>query len=195
MVIGTSSTVRAKLLQNYFSDVYQEFLKLSPDIDEKAWRSPDPFELTRLVACAKMRAVLEKLKHTHPHLKHGVVVTFDQVVVKDGEIREKPESVEEARGYLKSYSNSNVRTVAAYAVCSLDTGKMKVGEHETDTYFSAYDDDVVERVLARGACMHTAGAFVVEDEDISRYVVRNVGTLEAVQGVDPVALEHLMKKE
>ncbi|RNF13013.1 septum formation protein [Trypanosoma conorhini] len=196
MVIGTSSARRVELLKSHFAGgVHREFIALPPDIDEKAWRSPDPFELTKLIARAKMQAVLEKLKDAHPHLKHGVVVTFDQVVVKDGEVREKPESAEEARRFLKSYSNSHVGTVAAYVVYSLDTGKLTVGENETDTYFSAYGDDVVERVLARGACMHTAGAFVVEDEDISRHVVRNVGTFEAVQGVDPIVLERLMKQE
>ncbi|EAN96881.1 hypothetical protein, conserved [Trypanosoma cruzi] len=195
MVIGTSSRRRADILVEHFTGAYKEFITISPEIDEKEWRSTDPFDLTKVIARAKLQAVLEKLKDMHPAPKHGVVVTFDQVVVKDGEIREKPTSVEEAKKFIASYSNSSVRTVAAYVVYIIDSGKIKVGEKETVTYFSAYNDDVINRVLARGVCMNTAGAFVVEDEDISCHVVRNLGTLEAVQGVDPAALELLIKQD
>ncbi|KEG12989.1 MAF-like septum formation protein [Trypanosoma grayi] len=194
MVIGTSSAFRAKNLRRHFGDVFQEFLLLPPDIDEKAYRASDPYTLTELIARAKVQAVLEKLKDTQPPVTHGVVVAFDQVAVKDGEIREKPVSVQENKAFLSSYSGSSVRTVAAYVVCALDTGKILVEHQDTETFFSPFGEDVVDAIIARGASMNAAGGFVVEDEDLSRYVVRVVGTFDGVCGMDPDVMARLLKQ-
>ncbi|KAG8347611.1 MAF-like septum formation protein [Trypanosoma vivax] len=197
MVIGTSSRFRIETLRCHFTSVFQKFVVLPPDIDEKAHSAPDPFEMTERIARAKIHAVLEKLKCSHPTALSSpgtVVVTSDQVVVKDSEVREKPVSVEENRAFLSSYSNSSVRTVAAYAVCLASTGKVLVGHDETETFFGEFGSDVVERVINRGVSAHCAGGLVVEDEELSQFVLRVVGTLDGVRGMACQVVDRLLQQ-
>ncbi|KAH9578674.1 Maf-like protein [Trypanosoma melophagium] len=193
MIIGTSSSFREEMLRRHFSGAFANFITIPPDIDEKAYRSDDPIMLTEQIARAKMKAVMEKLKFVPPfETKHGVVLTFDQVAVKDGKIREKPVSREQNKEFLASYSNSSVKTVSTYVVYSLDTHNTAVGHQETETFFSSFGNDVIDRVIERGASMSSAGGFVVEDPDLSQYVVLFSGTLDGVRGMDPVVVARLL---
>nr|CCC95942.1 unnamed protein product [Trypanosoma congolense IL3000] len=195
MIIGTSSAFRADVLRRHFGHAFQRFVVVHPDIDEKAYRAPDAVQLTELIARAKMKAVLEKIKQQSMPLEgEAVAITCDQVVVKDNEIREKPISVQEAREFITSYSGGSAKTVACYAVAAVGGETVLVGHYETETSFSEFDSDVVERVIARQKCMNTAGALMVEDEDLTQYVTRIVGTLDGVRGVEPVVIERLLSE-
>ncbi|ORC88389.1 MAF-like septum formation protein [Trypanosoma theileri] len=193
MVIGTSSAFREEMLRRYFSGAFENFVTIPPDVNEKEYRADDPVKMTEEIARAKMKAVLEKVKRLLPaEAAHGVVVTFDQVAVKDGEIREKPISKEENREFLASYSGSSVKTVSTYIVYSLDTTVMAVGHQETETFFSPFGNDVIDRIIERGASMNAAGGFVVEDPDLSQHVLRVSGTLDGVRGMDPALVGSLL---
>ncbi|CBH18480.1 septum formation protein MAF homologue, putative [Trypanosoma equiperdum] len=195
MIIGTSSAFRANVLREHFGDRFRNFVLLPPDIDEKAYRAADPFELTESIARAKMKAVLEKARqHSPPISGPAIALTFDQVVVKGDEVREKPLSTEQCRSFIASYSGGGVRTVATYALCVVGTENVLVAHNETETFFSKFGDDIVERTLERGACMNSAGGLVVEDEDMSRHVVRIVGTSYGVRGMEPAVVEKLLSQ-
>ena len=55
-----------------------------------------------------------------------IVVSADQVAVKDGVIREKPQTKEECYRYLESYCNSGVELFSAVCVYNTNTGKKYV---------------------------------------------------------------------
>jgi len=74
---------------------------VTADIDEKAIRHSRADVLTRTIALAKAKSVLEKLSGNVP----AAVITADSVVVFKGQTLEKPNDVEEARAFLRSYSD------------------------------------------------------------------------------------------
>jgi septum formation protein len=84
---------------------------LKADIDEKAIRHDSPTDLVLALAHAKADALLQKLAAADSSSSSGnsraagggssssggtFLITCDQVVVHDGQIREKPEDVAEA---------------------------------------------------------------------------------------------------
>lgn len=201
MVVGTSAPRRRKFAEKNFSADF-EFVFLSPDIDEKKIRAKDPYELTRAIAKAKMEAVLgliqsdEALTAKLKERPGSVAVTFDQVVVWKSEVREKPESEEENKRFLLSYSNDSVTTVQRTALRSLDDPRKRLyGSNTTTTYYSTVPEDVIDRVIARGESRHTAGGFVVEDEEMGEYVTRiDPGTSEEVQGFSARVIRTLLQR-
>ena len=109
LVLGTSSQFRRKLFQESFSEFILKDEKIdqfiSPDIDEKAIRDSDSEKLCQKIAVAKCDAILKEYEGKLP--KDSIILTFDQVVVCDGELREKPVDESEARKFLKSYSEGS----------------------------------------------------------------------------------------
>ncbi|KAL7699982.1 Maf-like protein [Lotmaria passim] len=188
MVVGTSSLRRREISKTHFGDTY-ELVYLSPDIDEKRFRSSDPFELTSMIAHAKMAALREKIAEDTDQQARilqrpgSVAVTFDQVVYYHNEIREKPESKEEAIAFIKSYSNDELGTVMTTVLYSFDKDKLLSMPNTTLTFYREIPDDAIARVVERGQCFHTAGAFVVEDVDMHKSEVKiEPGTKEDVCG-------------
>jgi len=84
---------------------------MSPDIDEKAIRSSDPREMVLLIARAKSAALKERL--TDP----AILITCDQVISCDGQVREKPETTERAYQYLESYATHPAECICGVVVC------------------------------------------------------------------------------
>ncbi|CCW62769.1 unnamed protein product [Phytomonas sp. EM1] len=198
MIVGTSSERRQQLAVKHFSDKF-ELLYLSPDINEKAYRSSCPETLTKLIAEAKMDRIRqliesdEKLRLSVHSNQHSVAVTFDQVVVSGGEIREKPVSDVECRAFIRSYSNSSVATVQTTVVYHFATKKMVSAPNHTMTYFREISDEAIERIVARGACRHTAGALIIEDQDmLARMIKIDPGDADAVQGMCVQVIHNLL---
>lgn len=188
MVIGTSAPRRRQIAQVHFGADY-ELVYISPDIDEKQIRAADPFALTNGIALAKMAALLERvasdaeLQRRLAERSRSVAVTFDQVVDYHGEIREKPESVEQAVAFIRSYSDNELGTVMTTVLYAFDTDTQVAMPNTTMTYYRAIDDAAIARIVERGLCLHTAGGFVVEDEDMKRSMIRiDPGTEEDVCG-------------
>lgn len=94
VILGSSSPWRKQVLSQI---VGSDFSVLSPNIDEKEIRDPDPAALTIKLAHAKAKALLSKISG------EALLITSDQVVVCNGMIREKPETVAECREFLRSY--------------------------------------------------------------------------------------------
>ncbi|KAG5494646.1 hypothetical protein JIQ42_02261 [Leishmania sp. Namibia] len=188
MVVGTSAPRRREIAQRHFGAAY-DLVCLSPDIDERQIRDSDPYALTRKIAHAKMKELRAKvardaeLQRCIDQRPGSVAVTFDQVVTYHGEIREKPESKEQAVSFIMSYSNDHLGTVMTTVLYDFETGRQVSMPNTTLTSYGEIPDKTVACVVERGTCMHTAGGFVVEDEDMKRCEVGIIiGTEEEVCG-------------
>ncbi|CBZ36840.1 hypothetical protein, conserved [Leishmania donovani] len=188
MIVGTSAPRRREIAQRRFGSTY-DLVYLSPDIDEKEIRDSDPFTLTRAIAQAKMDELRAKvardtaLQDRVAQRPGSVAVTFDQVVDYHGEIREKPESEQQAAAFIHSYSNDNLGTVMTTVLYDFGTGKQVSMPNTTLTFYGEIPDETVARVVERGACLRAAGGFVVEDVDMKRCEIRiDPGTEEEVCG-------------
>ena len=111
IILGSSSRWRRTLWEE---NMEQKAEYMTPDIDEKAIRHEHAETLTLLIANAKADALVGRLARERPE-SEALLICMDQVVRCNGIIREKPTSSEEAREFLRSYSQGDPAEVTAPA--------------------------------------------------------------------------------
>ena len=185
LVLGSSSKWRADVLRSRGVP----FEVLAPDIDEKAIRHSDAFQLTMRIAKAKARAVAAQLRDAD-----ALIIAADQVCVFDGEIREKPADADEARAFLVSYGNEAVMTVTAVVVMDARSLQTSADWDAAWVHFGDIRVAEAERAIARGDVLNSCGAFTLEDPDIGLCVTHIDGEKESVDGL-PLALTRRLLSE
>lgn len=153
---------------------------------EKAIRTDDPMILPQLIAHAKADAIISRLRHEGA-VEEKIVLTADQIVLFEGQVREKPTSPEEAKYFLSSYSNKSVSTVSAVVVTHFPSGTRAAGIDVATVCWDSIPDEVVNDVVARGATYDCAGGFRIEDEALNPLILEADGTLDSIMGM-PVQL-------
>eukprot|EP01036_Dinobryon_divergens_P043595 gene43595-58060_t len=159
IVLGSSSANRREVLDKHG----WIFATSSPNIDEKAIRDDDPLELPLKIAIAKADALISNFSNSK---SPTILITADQIVLFNKEIREKPTSFDEAREFLSSYSNQRVSTISAIVVTHIPSGRQASEVDVATVTWGTISDEVVERVLARGEIFDSAGGFRIEDPDL-----------------------------
>eukprot|EP01012_Entosiphon_sulcatum_P061358 TRINITY_DN8686_c0_g1_i1.p1 TRINITY_DN8686_c0_g1~~TRINITY_DN8686_c0_g1_i1.p1 ORF type:complete len:194 (-),score=32.61 TRINITY_DN8686_c0_g1_i1:9-590(-) len=182
LILGSSSQWRRSVMKQHFPE--EDVSLMSPDIDEKAIRHPDPEVLPLLVARGKAAALLERIRGQETP---AVLICCDQVVRYKGEIREKPESAEENRRFLESYATGPPETISAIVVHNTANAKQAEGIDVAAVHYRPIPADVIEKVIAKGETLTCAGGFVVEDPDLAVFIDHIDGTVDSIQGL-PVAL-------
>ena len=188
VILGSSSVWRRQVLDEAGCRIVSN---IAPDIDEKAIRAPSPQVMSMLITRAKADAIALKV----PGML-GYAICSDQVAVCHGEVREKPESEEEARRFLKSYSEDQlpVSTVTSVVVINLSTGKRAEGSHEALVHFSQIPPEAQDAIV-KGKVVYTCcGGFSVEDPAMRNYVRSIEGGVDSVMGMPLELLESLCKE-
>eukprot|EP01116_Phalansterium_solitarium_P009488 TRINITY_DN23653_c0_g1_i1.p1 TRINITY_DN23653_c0_g1~~TRINITY_DN23653_c0_g1_i1.p1 ORF type:complete len:192 (-),score=42.19 TRINITY_DN23653_c0_g1_i1:277-852(-) len=152
IILGSSSKWRKQVLER----MGYTFSVLSPDIDEKAIRDPDPVQLTLKIARAKADELVSKV--TEP----AILICSDQVIVCNGEIREKPVDEAQARAFLKSYTENPAEAVVGVVVVNTATGKRLEATDIAKQHFKSITDELIERLIADGTIFWCAGGFAIE---------------------------------
>ncbi|KAJ8762320.1 hypothetical protein K2173_007477 [Erythroxylum novogranatense] len=193
VILGSSSTARRKIL----SDMGYDFTVMTADIDEKNIRKEKPEELVMALAEAKADAIVAKLRSVDNQGKDDeptILIAADTVVVYGGAIREKPSSEEEARQFMKDYSGGHAATVGSVLVTNLKTGLRKGGWDQVEIYFHEIPDEVIEKLVAEGIVLRTAGGLIIEHPLILPYVKEVVGTTDSVMGLPKALTQKLMEE-
>ena len=129
IVLGSSSSSRRQILEM----LQWPFEVMIPDIDEKVIRCDDHMKLPLLIAKAKAEAIWERISNSAPPDDQPtapfILITSDQIVYYNGEIREKPVNEEKARLFLSSYSGRAVSTISAVVVTHWPSGRQS---HDVD---------------------------------------------------------------
>jgi len=123
-----------------------------------------------------------------------LTLCFMEVVVHDGVIREKPSTPEEARNFIKGYSESHAATIGSLLVTNVKTGARKEGWDKAEVYFHKIPDEVVESLIEEGDVFYVAGGLLVEHPLTSPLVEAIVGTIDSVMGLPKVLTEKLIKE-
>jgi len=160
LILGSSSSSRRAVL----SALEVSFTVISPDIDEKAVRAETPELLTKAVANAKMDALIPKCVESYPNGCY--VIASDQVVVgpeDSAKAREKPETEEQAREFVKSYSGASCSTVSHIVVALLTPSSgtdhlpirisRREGSDRSTVYFKKFAEEDVSAILKPGAAI------------------------------------------
>jgi len=183
LILGSSSKYRKELLEKagYVFDV------VIPELDEKAIKTADPHERPLLLARAKMDSILPKIDFP------AVVIALDIVVVADGKLYEKPESLEEVRRMLDLYRNGLVpETICGIVVVNTETGERYEGVDHAKVYFKHYPDEFIEYLIEEGEMLGRAGSFSIQL--MGEYIDRIEGTEDSIIGVPLHLLKDLLSK-
>jgi septum formation protein len=173
LILGSQSPSRRQALES----TGIPFSIMTADIDEKAIRSDDYRELPLLIARAKAATVLKRI------FGPAILITADQVVECAGELREKPESVEQARTFLASYLTEPAQTNSAVVVTNTVTKEQRSGLDIATTYFKPMPEDFIDGLIEEGAILSSAGAFLIEHPMMKPYVDHIDGTADSAMGL------------
>ena len=187
LILGSSSKYRKEILEKagYVFDV------LVPDVDEKLINENNPYKRPLVVARAKAEALISKINKIEPAL----LITSDVIVVCDGKVREKPQSEQEAREFLKEYSSGiGPEGVTAIVIYDTVTGKYYEGVDVAQVFFNPFPDSVIEDFIKNGDALGRAGGFGVQHPLLRPYVKNIIGDEEAIVGMPLHLLEKLLKK-
>jgi len=102
------------------------------------------------IAEAKADAILDAVKD-----KYGSVllVTCDEVIVCDGQVREKPKDIEQAKEFLMSYNEHPAEAVCGVVVHNTGTGIRLKDVGVARQYFKNITQEVCDRyVSCAGSC-------------------------------------------
>lgn len=186
LILGTSSEFRRSFFRQTFPDFIftnPEFPQfISPNIDEKSIRDPDYEQLCRKIANAKCDAILrQKLP------ENAIILTFDQIVVCQNELREKPKDELEARTFLKSYSEGHEALALSGIVAhNVQTSKRCVLLDKVTVKFIKFPETIIEHLITKGEIFQASGAFTIDDRELGKYVQFLDSTIDAIEGL-PVA--------
>ncbi len=184
IILGSQSKWRAKELE----EAGIEFTTMSADIDEKAIRFDDPEKLTLALAHAKADALLKDI------YEPALLITTDQVAVCDGEIREKPENVREARGFLESYTRYPAEVVNGLVVTDTSSGKRFEGIDRAKVFYKPSLAFVIDELIKKGEVMTCAGSFQAEDPLMLAHVDHIEGGLDSFSGMPIVLVKRLLSE-
>jgi septum formation protein len=169
-----------------------EFEQMSPDVDEKAFRSDNAMELTLVLAAAKSRALQARI--TEP----SILITSDQVVTYMGVIREKPVDTAQARDYLRSYRDNPAKAVTAVMVFNTATRRAAHGIDVATVFFKDLTDEAIERMIEEGSVMSCCGAFAAslasQNSPFEMYIDHIDGERESVVGLPKKLTKSLIER-
>ncbi|CAN6292327.1 unnamed protein product [Urochloa humidicola] len=192
VILGSSSPARREIL----ADMGYEFIVMSADIDEKAIRKDKSEELVKALAEAKAEAIKLKL-HGDCAADRGqitLLITSDQVMVSKGMIRERPRSVEEAREFIKGYSDDRAFAVNYVLVSNLSTGATRGGWDIPEVKFQHIPDEFIDRVINQGDMTCVAGGLKLTHPSVVPFIKELVGTADGVRGLPRELTEKLIRE-
>ena len=179
LVLASQSPRRSELLRQ----AGLPFVVRVPGVAESRLPGESPRQYVRRLAREKARAAAASPAE--------FVLAADTVVVADGEVLEKPCSVDDAARMLRRLSG-RPHTVLT-GVCVLHAGKERVAVAATRVIFSPMTDEEVRAYAACGEPMDKAGAYAIQGR-ASKFVERVEGCYFNVVGL-PVALVWRLLKQ
>lgn len=185
IILGSQSENRKEVLEK----AGYTFEVMVSNIDERSIRHEDFYELPVRLAKAKTDVLLPKIKEP------ALLITADQIIVWNEELREKPRDLKEARYFLETFSGSGFPTecVNGIMVTNTATGKSKLEREISKVYFSKIPQEHIERFLAEWNPMKYAGGFTPQSPLIFPHL-RIEGTMESVLGLPLDVVERSMKE-
>jgi septum formation protein len=183
IILGSGSPSRKTVLER----MGFEFEVIAPDIDERAISADNTRELPLLIAQAKMDEVL---KHVQ---EDAIVITSDQVMIVDGIIREKPESKEQAYGFIKSFSNKTQIATSGTVVVNTKTGKRISSIDQVTVTFDPIPEQNIKEFIDSDQAKYFAGALCAEHKLFSPYIHYD-GEWESLLGLPKAKLLEMMEE-
>ena len=204
LLLGSASFTRKLIL----SEMNIPYHKLVRPIDEKSLgdrKNDKPHDLVLALALAKMNHLVGEIQSGNcvddmPNNNCGasdgewIVLTGDQVVTHDGNVLEKPESIEEAKRFVKGYGKSPCSTVGSCVLHHLPSNIQVSGVDTATIHFKpSINGELVDRMLEEDApILSCAGGLMIEHPLVREHVDRIDGTEDSVMGLSKELVARLL---
>ncbi len=146
IILASESEIRKKAL-NILGLTYETALV---NVDENALRDEDPLKMALNISEAKARAVAAT--------EEGIIIAGDAFLLFQGEILDKPHSLEEAYAMLHQLSGNKHTFVTGLAVYDTQTQKMRSSTAICDMYFRTLSHEEIVDYCNRNPVLKFAGA-------------------------------------
>eukprot|EP01034_Spumella_vulgaris_P030348 gene30348-37549_t len=145
------------------------------------------------IAQAKADALMTRMRR-EGFEDSSILITTDQIVLYKQAIREKPENEAQAIEFLSSYSNDSVTTLSAVVITHFPSGIQASNVDLATVYWKYISDEVVQKLVAKGDVLNTAGGFMIEDVDLSPLIKGVDGSMDSVFGMPVDLTERLINE-
>lgn len=162
IILASTSTYRKQLLERLGLD----FDCLAPQCDEEALKQElapqalEPEEIAMALARAKCLSIAEQ----HPE---AIVIGSDQLAHVDGQILDKPGSVERALQQLQRMNGRSHELLTAVVISH--GGEEDSYLDRTVLHMARHDDAALQRYIDRDQPLDCAGAYKIEAAGISLF--------------------------
>ncbi len=129
-----------------------------------------------------------KAKDIQRKHKQSIILAADTIVVMNGHILGKPSSLQQAKEYLKSYSNAFhlVKT----GVCILTEEREYTFVETTKVFFKELSNQQIDAYIKKGTCMDKAGAYGIQE---CEFVDHIEGSYSNVVGLPSERVDAVLK--
>ena len=124
----------------------------------------EDFDSRKKVSTIAKSLALQKMEVAKKENKKGLLITADTIVVIDGKILGKPNSVKQAVAMLKSLSGRKHFVYTGFCVFNSMTGKLINDYEKTGVTFRKLKESEIKEYVAGGSPMDKAGAYGIQDD-------------------------------
>ncbi len=168
-VLASQSPARLSVLRAAGIDPIVRVSGVDEDAVAATLTDPTPEHTVIALAQAKARAVVAQFSDGDVCLLDNalncVVVGCDSMLLLDGELQGKPESVEVARQRWKAMAGRSGELLTGHAVLRMDDGRIVADAaacSATTVHFASPSDAELDAYLASGEPLRVAGAFTLD---------------------------------
>lgn len=148
---------------------------------------------TQSYSLSRLPPVARRTEQLSDDDTRAIVICSDQVIVCNGQIREKPTDAHQATQFLSSYRTHPAEAIDGVVVFNTATGKSAKGvATATQSFSSTMPDAFIQQLITQGEIFNCAGGFVVAQ--MTEYTTTRVGELETIEGL-PVELTLSLMKQ
>ncbi|MBU0559224.1 MAG: septum formation protein Maf [Bacteroidetes bacterium] len=160
--IASKSPRRKKILKQ----LGIKFKSISIDVPEKFIRNEDS-------VTAVKRLAYEKLLEAQKHVRKGIIITADTIVVLDSKIIGKPKHKKDAVKILKSLSGKKHFVFTGFCIYNSVNNKIKIDYEKTEVYFRELKKHEIDDYIKTGSPFDKAGAYGIQD-DLGAVFIRKI---------------------
>ena len=171
-LILASQSPRRRLL---FRQAGFHFKVVPSKVEERFNKNESPSQNAKRIA-------LEKAFDVAGHLKKGIVVGADTIVVLGKKILGKPLSRSDAREMLASLSGRKHVVYTAFTIVDARTRRSVVGVEKTNVWFRKLTRREIDSYIKSGSPFDKAGAYGIQDDHGALFVEKVEGCFYNVVG-------------
>jgi septum formation protein len=152
IILASESPRRRELLSSVLGSIEIS----SPDFHEQVAKGETPEQYVKRNSLGKAKSVAKIQGEGN-----WLVIAADTIVVKDGDILEKPKTEADAFKMLKRLSGGAHEVLTGYCLMA-PIGPQVIQHIVTAVYFFDLSDTLIERYIATGDPMDKAGAYGIQ---------------------------------